>query len=132
MVSQPVYLDRVPSSLFDETRSASDFTQRWIINDNWTYTADISPFRKVQQRNPSDKTLLVFYGIDTIANIVRLFCRNAICKADSMQTLAGQPVAWVNNEFQQYVFDVSSLLASSSATSSNTNLTLTFESAWLY
>ena len=46
-----------------------DFTQRWIVNDNWTYTADISPF--TQNFTNDTRALLVFYGIDTIANIVR-------------------------------------------------------------
>ena len=46
-----------------------DFTQRFIVNDNWTYTADISPF--TQNFTNDTRALLVFYGIDTIANIVR-------------------------------------------------------------
>ena len=46
-----------------------DFTQRWIINDNWTYTADLSPLLS-QAFKSKARTLLVFYGIDTIANIV--------------------------------------------------------------
>lgn len=46
-----------------------DFTQRWIINDNWTYTADLSPLVS-QAFKSKARTLLVFYGIDTIANIV--------------------------------------------------------------
>ena len=46
-----------------------DFTQRWIINDNWTYTADLRPlFSQISKQKA--RTLLVFYGIDTIANIV--------------------------------------------------------------
>jgi hypothetical protein len=53
--------------------SLIDFTQRWIVDDNWTYTADISPFLNSQAFKQSKKTLLVFYGIDTIANIVRVF-----------------------------------------------------------
>jgi len=51
--------------------SCVDFTERWIADDNWTYTADLSLWRNESVRNPSVKTLLVFYGIDTIANIVR-------------------------------------------------------------
>lgn len=48
-----------------------DFTQRWVVDENWTYTADITPFLKSSAFRQSKKTLLVFYGIDTIANIVR-------------------------------------------------------------
>ncbi|KAI0267102.1 glycoside hydrolase [Gloeopeniophorella convolvens] len=94
----------------------NDFTQRWITLDNWTYTADVSPFLEAAAaaRDPAQKTLLVFYGIDTIANI----------------TLAGHPVAWVNNQFQQYVFDVSDALAK--PLGRNTNLTIALESAYWY
>lgn len=49
-----------------------DFTQRWVVDENWTYTADISPFLKSAAFRQSKKTLLVFYGIDTVANIVRV------------------------------------------------------------
>jgi hypothetical protein len=45
-----------------------EFTQRWIVNDNWTYTADLSPLINASHAN--EKTLLVFYGLDTVANIV--------------------------------------------------------------
>jgi beta-mannosidase len=50
---------------------SKEYTQRWIVNDNWTYTADLTPFQQGYKNDPSDRTLLVFYGIDTIANIVR-------------------------------------------------------------
>ncbi|KAH9934078.1 glycoside hydrolase [Epithele typhae] len=60
------------------------------------------------------KALLVFYGLDTIANI----------------TVAGHEVAWVNNEFQQYVYDVTHLITA--PVHGHTNLTVAFESAWTY
>ena len=50
-----------------------DFTQRWIVNDNWTYTADITPL--TQNLTKDQTALLVFYGIDTIANVVSLSLR---------------------------------------------------------
>ena len=44
------------------------------MNDNWTYTADLAPFlnqiSESKSKGGDDKTLLVFYGIDTVANIV--------------------------------------------------------------
>lgn len=46
------------------------------------------------------------------------------------QTVAGHPVAWVNNQFRQYVYDVTELLAS--PLGGDTNLTVAFESAWFY
>ena len=48
-----------------------DFTQRWVVNDNWTYTADLAPLTKKLGRDT--RALLVFFGIDTIANIVSVF-----------------------------------------------------------
>lgn len=47
-----------------------------------------------------------------------------------MQTVAGHPVAWVNNQFRQYVYDVTALLNSSSGT--DNNVTVAFESAYAY
>lgn len=54
-----------------------DFTQRWIAADNWTYTASLTPFTHDVSTDASHKTLLVFYGLDTIANIVRDLCVHA-------------------------------------------------------
>lgn len=61
------------------TDRSIDFTERWIINDNWTYTADLSPFTETIVDNFTDQsTLLVFYGIDTIANIVSISSRHSV------------------------------------------------------
>ena len=60
-----------------------DFTQRWITNDNWTYTADLTPAVSAL-RDTSDPTLLVFYGLDTVANIVRFLNLNARSLTDSL------------------------------------------------
>ncbi|KAJ7816754.1 glycoside hydrolase family 2 protein [Mycena olivaceomarginata] len=87
----------------------NDFSERWVFFDNWTYTADLAP--ALDSFNASDQLLLVFHGLDTIANI----------------TVADQPVAWVNNQFRQYVFDVSFLNAMGAG-----NLTVAFESAYYY
>ncbi|GJE92630.1 glycoside hydrolase family 2 protein [Phanerochaete sordida] len=112
-VPSQAHLDLLRAGIITEPLlGINEFTQRWIVDDNWTYTADLSSILKKESK--SEKTLLVFYGLDTIANI----------------TVAGHPVAWVNNQFRQYVYDVSDLLAAPS--SHDTNLTVTFESAWLY
>jgi beta-mannosidase len=49
-----------------------DFTQRWVWLDNWTYTADLAPII-ASRLDSSDQILLVFHGLDTIANIVGIF-----------------------------------------------------------
>ncbi|KAH7909288.1 glycoside hydrolase family 2 protein [Hygrophoropsis aurantiaca] len=100
--------------------------QRWIVNDNWTYTADLEPFWRWLDDEHTDgqgkhethrHTFLVFYGIDTVANI----------------TFAGHPVAWVNNQFRRYVFDVSAFLPSISPQNTrDNNITIALESAWFY
>ena len=45
--------------------------------------------------------------------------------------MLGNPVAWVNNQFQQYVFDVSDIVSNAS-TAVDKNLTVAFESAAAY
>ncbi|KAI0309749.1 glycoside hydrolase family 2 protein [Amylostereum chailletii] len=110
-----VHLDLLRAGVItDPLLGINDFTQRWVALDNWTYTADVTPFLQSIGNSSIDATLLVFYGIDTIANI----------------TLAENPIAWVSNQFQQYVFDVTSSLVSPAGNS--TNLTIAFESAITY
>ncbi|KAI0065605.1 glycoside hydrolase family 2 protein [Artomyces pyxidatus] len=114
-VPSQAHLDLVKAGVINEPLlGINEYTERWVVNDNWTYTANISSFLKTLPKSPTQKTLLVFYGIDTIANI----------------TLNGHAIAWVNNQFQQYVFDVSDAIAFPVGPS--INLTLTFESAWYY
>ncbi|KAI0047909.1 glycoside hydrolase family 2 protein [Auriscalpium vulgare] len=113
-VPSSVHLDLHRAGLISEPLlGVNDFTQRWIVDDNWTYTADISPFLRSFPKVANQKTLLVFYGIDTIANI----------------TLGNHLIAWVNNQFMQYVYDVSELLSPINASA---NLTVALESAWHY
>lgn len=74
----------------------------------------------------------MFYGLDTIANIVssplsHMRLRLLIL---SPQTVAGHPLAWVNNQFQQYVYDVTDYLASPAE--NDTSLTVVFESPITY
>ncbi|KAF5385855.1 hypothetical protein D9615_002685 [Tricholomella constricta] len=92
----------------------NDFTQRWIIDDNWTYTADLLPFTRTLDPEENQATFLVFYGIDTVANI----------------SVGGHPVAWVNNQFRQYTFDISAFIAAPS--SGDSNLTVSLQSAYHY
>ena len=58
----------VLAAFFRVLNNAADFTQRWIVNDNWTYTADLTPLTADLTNDTT--ALLVFYGIDTVANIV--------------------------------------------------------------
>ncbi|KAJ7088165.1 glycoside hydrolase family 2 protein [Mycena epipterygia] len=106
-----VHLDLTRAGVITEPLlGINDFTERWVFMDNWTYTADIAPVLS-SGLTAADQILLVFHGLDTIANI----------------TLADQPVAWVNNQFRQYVFDVSFLTSVTAG-----NLTVAFESAYYY
>ncbi|KAI0644693.1 glycoside hydrolase family 2 protein [Trametes meyenii] len=93
----------------------NDVTQRWVVTDNWVYQANLSTFvHERSQSKDGEKTLLVFYGLDTVATI----------------TVAGHPVAWVNNQFQQYVYDVTEYL--DSPLNNDTSLTIAFESPYYY
>ena len=40
------------------------------MNDNWTYAADLIPILKDYRSTEKQTNLLIFYGIDTVANIV--------------------------------------------------------------
>ncbi|KAI0935321.1 hypothetical protein AcW1_008721 [Taiwanofungus camphoratus] len=114
-VPSQAHLDLLKAGIITEPLlGINDYTQRWIVNDNWTYTADLTPFTESVGLQPFTKTLLVFYGLDTIANI----------------TVAGHPLAWVNNEFRQYVYDVSDLVVAPAP--GDNNITVAFESAYLY
>ncbi|KAJ7136339.1 glycoside hydrolase family 2 protein [Mycena crocata] len=109
-VPSQVHLDLARAGVITEPLlGLNDFTERWVFMDNWTYTADLAPV--IPGGNGTDQMLLVFHGLDTVANI----------------TVADHPVAWVNNQFRQYVFDISFL---SSLTAGN--LTVAFESAYWY
>ncbi|KAF7369407.1 putative glycoside hydrolase family 2 protein [Mycena venus] len=115
-VPSQAHLDLVSAGVITEPLlGINDFTERWVFLDNWTYTADLAPVLS-SSTNASDQLLLVFHGLDTIANIAAL-----------IQTVADRPIAWVNNQFRQYVFDVSFLSGMSAG-----NLTIAFESAYWY
>lgn len=92
----------------------NDFNLRWIGVNNWTYTSEIEGLYdqctatdalRVQdltghRQNSKDlASYLVFNGLDTYAAIE--FCGEHIANAD--------------NQFRQWVFDVSSVLASCKA-----------------
>ncbi|KAF9241801.1 glycoside hydrolase family 2 protein [Melanogaster broomeanus] len=109
------HLDLLNAGVINEPLlGINEYTERWVVNDNWTYTACLTPFMQSYKKDASEKTFLVFYGIDTIANI----------------TLAGHPVAWVNNQFRRYTYDVSHYL--DSPLGDDNNLTIALESAWYY
>ncbi|KAH0828085.1 glycoside hydrolase family 2 protein [Lanmaoa asiatica] len=95
----------------DPLLGINEYTERWVVNDNWTYTADLTLFVQSFESGGSERILLLFYGRDTIANI----------------TFAGHPVAWVNNQFRRYTYDVSSYLES--PIGGDNNLTIVLESA---
>jgi beta-mannosidase len=92
----------------------NDFDLRWIGFNNWTYTSEIkglydehSTTRKLQvqdltgyRQNSTDLTThLVFNGLDTYAAVE--FC--------------GQHIANTDNQFRQWVFDISKVLTSCKA-----------------
>lgn len=74
----------------------------------------------------------MFYGLDTIANIVSSPLSHIHLRLLMLhpQTVAGHPLAWVNNQFQQYVYDVTDYLASPA--DNDTTLTIAFESPITY
>ncbi|TKA32880.1 hypothetical protein B0A50_01106 [Salinomyces thailandicus] len=71
----------------------NDFNLRWVAWSNWTYTS--APISGLSSNASS--TWLRFDGLDTFTDIE--FC--------------GQHVASTNNQFRQYWFDITSILADS-------------------
>ncbi|KAI0829783.1 glycoside hydrolase family 2 protein [Trametes gibbosa] len=111
-----VHLDLKAGGIITEPLlGINDFTERWIVPDSWIYEANLSSIiTQHSQGNNGTKTLLVFYGLDTVATI----------------TIAGHPLAWVNNQFQQYVYDVTDYLAS--PLQDDQTLHIDFESPLIY
>ncbi|KAF1970324.1 putative beta-mannosidase [Bimuria novae-zelandiae CBS 107.79] len=92
-VPSQVHLDLQAAQVIgDPLYALNEFNLRWIPFSNWTYTS--SPLDTLQKNASS--TWLVFNGLDTFTSID--FC--------------GQHVAATNNQFRQYYFDVSDILAS--------------------
>ncbi|TVY87235.1 Beta-mannosidase A [Lachnellula willkommii] len=73
-----------------------DFELRWVGYGNWTYETDLGRL----DTSTSLSTWLLFNGLDTFTSI----------------ELCDQHVASTNNQFRQYYFEVSSILASCSGT----------------
>ncbi|KAH9815334.1 Beta-mannosidase A-like [Teratosphaeria destructans] len=93
----------------DPYHGLNEFDLRWVVDSNWTYISnpiyDLSSDEKLS-------TWLLFDGLDTFATI----------------TFAEAEVASTNNQFRQYWFDVSSILAQSNGTDGPV-LSLNFGSA---
>lgn len=83
----------------------NDFNLRWIWQENWTYTADLTGFDASQA-----ETHLLFQGLDTFTSI----------------DLCGQHVASTNNQFRQYFFNVTDIV---SGCHDNLTLSINFGSA---
>ena len=102
-----VHLDLLANKVIgDPYYGLNDFNLRWIAQNDWTYTS--APL-SIRSRNGST-TWLVFDGLDTFATIK--FC--------------GELVAVTNNQFRQYWFDVSNIVANCT---DEPVLSITFESA---
>lgn len=101
----------------------NDFDLRWIGNSNWTYTSEIqglydhgiaNDLLQVQDLTGRRQTsndlasYLVFNGLDTYAAVE--FC--------------GEHVGNADNQFRQWVFDISKVLAS--CTAAHPQLTVKF------
>jgi beta-mannosidase len=76
----------------DPYHDLNDFNLRWIVWQNWTYS---SALRGVSGKSNGSSTWLQFNGLDTFADI----------------SLCGCHVANTNNQFRQWWFDVSEIVA---------------------
>ncbi|OJJ45346.1 hypothetical protein ASPZODRAFT_153009 [Penicilliopsis zonata CBS 506.65] len=85
-----VHLDLYAAGVIGRYYGLNDFNLRWIADANWTYTSE--PLRDLQKDAKS--SWLVFNGLDTFATVD--FC--------------GQTVGTADNQFRQWIFDVSQIL----------------------
>ncbi|KAF7968864.1 hypothetical protein HWV62_29188 [Athelia sp. TMB] len=90
----------------DPLTGDNDVFDNWVGTSNWTYTS-----HPISSLTSNATTYLVFEGIDTFATIS--FCNTTIAN--------------VNNQFRQWIFDVTTVLASCST--SNPILSLAFTAA---
>ncbi|KAJ5168626.1 Beta-mannosidase A [Penicillium canariense] len=88
-----VHLDLYAAKVIDDPyHGLNDFHQRWICNNNWTYTSH--PLTDLSANAKS--SWLVFNGLDTFTTI-------EVC---------GQIIGTTDNQFRQYAFDISMALES--------------------
>ncbi|KAF1991404.1 glycoside hydrolase family 2 protein [Aulographum hederae CBS 113979] len=88
----------------DPSFGLSDFTLRWVTDQNWTYATTLP------QLSNASSTWLLFNGLDTFTSI----------------ELCGDHVASTNNQFRQYWFDVSNIV---DACKGDVELSINFGSA---
>lgn len=69
----------------------NDFELRWVWRQNWTYSTDLTGLKT----HTGLYSYLLFEGLDTFTSI----------------ELCGQHVASTNNQFRQYYFDITAILA---------------------
>lgn len=117
LISSRIRTSRHPASSnaaainhFDSLYGLNDFDLRWVAYSNWTYSSEIAglygPTRQIydpqqsltgyRETSEDVATYLVFNGLDTYATIE--FC--------------GEYVASTDNQFRQYVFDISDFISS--------------------
>ncbi|KAL1672792.1 glycoside hydrolase family 2 protein [Schizophyllum commune] len=86
-VPSHAHLDLLRAGIITEPNlGVNDYTKRWVFYDNWTYTASLEPLLSSSEVQAADRALLVFYGIDTVANV---FVQWVFDVTDIVQTYTG-------------------------------------------
>ncbi|KAL1711576.1 glycoside hydrolase family 2 protein [Schizophyllum commune] len=86
-VPSHAHLDLLRAAIITEPNlGVNDYTKRWVFYDNWTYTASLEPLLSSSEVQAADRVLLVFYGIDTVANV---FLQWVFDVTDIVQTYTG-------------------------------------------
>ncbi|KAE8225113.1 hypothetical protein CF319_g2097 [Tilletia indica] len=101
-----VHLDLLAAGIIDDPNiGLNEGTERWIWQDDWTYSADVKSL--LPQLIAYNSTWLYFGALDSPANV----------------SLGGKPISATYNAFHDWRFDVSSIIAGI-ANGSNTDSTL--------
>ncbi|CAG8014878.1 unnamed protein product [Penicillium nalgiovense] len=89
-VPSQAHLDLLAANIIGDYYELNDFNLRWIADNNWTYTSN--PIDELLSNSKS--SWLVFNGLDTFTTVE--FC--------------GQYIGTTDNQFRQYIFDISNAL----------------------
>ncbi|KAF7976445.1 hypothetical protein HWV62_6683 [Athelia sp. TMB] len=95
-VPSHAHLDLYAAGVIDDPLYGdNNIIDNWVAMSNWTYTS-----HPISGLKNESATYLVFNGIDTFANI----------------SLCNQSVGFTDNQFRQWIFDVSPIIASCPST----------------
>lgn len=90
------YLDLFSAGVIEDPLYGFNNEQTWVRDQNWTYSRTIGELSAGSHVSRGASTYLVFQGLDTFTTI----------------SLCGEQVGTTENQWRQYIFEVSEILNS--------------------